>query len=80
MKYEIIYYKVQYQNLVHISSYRYSSCTARWISANPGLKFNPLFQFAYFCMSVYFKISEKKTPIDPDMICEQIFPNLKTSC
>jgi hypothetical protein len=25
-------------------------------------------------------MSEKKTPIDPDMICEEIFPNLKTSC
>jgi hypothetical protein len=25
-------------------------------------------------------MSEKKTPIDPDMICEEIFQNLKTSC
>jgi hypothetical protein len=25
-------------------------------------------------------MSEKKTSIDPDMICEEIFPNLKTSC
>jgi hypothetical protein len=47
-----------------------------WISANPGLKFNLLFQFAYFCMSIYFKMSEKKTSIDPDMVCEEIFPNL----
>jgi hypothetical protein len=31
-------------------------------------------------MSIYFKISEKKTSIDPDMVCEEIFPNLKTSC
>ena len=30
-----------------------------WISANPGLKFNLLFQFVYFCTSVYFKTSEK---------------------
>jgi hypothetical protein len=29
----------------------------RWISANPGLKFNLL--FVYFCTSVYFKTSEK---------------------
>ena len=31
----------------------------RWVSANPGLKFNLLFYFVYFCMSVYFKTSEK---------------------
>ena len=44
----------------------------RWISANPGLKFNPLFRFVYFCTSVYFKISEKETPIDPNKISEFI--------
>ena len=43
-----------------------------WISANSGLKF----KFAYFCMSVYFKIPQKKTPIHPDKISEEIFPNL----
>ena len=26
-----------------------------WISANPGLKFNPLFKFVYFCISVYYE-------------------------
>ena len=26
-----------------------------WVSANPGLKFNPLFWFVYFYTSVYFK-------------------------
>ena len=31
----------------------------RWVSANPGLKFNLLFQSEYFCTSVYFKTSEK---------------------
>ena len=36
-----------------------------WISVNPGLKFNPLFWFVYFCTSAYFKTSEKKTPFDP---------------
>jgi Fe-S cluster biosynthesis and repair protein YggX len=30
----------------------------------------------YFCKSVYFKTSEKKTPTDPDKISEEIFPNL----
>jgi hypothetical protein len=29
------------------------------LTANPGLKFNLLFQFIYFCTSVYFKTSEK---------------------
>jgi hypothetical protein len=48
----------------------------RWISANPIFKFNPLFYFAYFCMSINFKMSEKKTYIDPDMVCEEIFLNL----
>jgi hypothetical protein len=31
-------------------------------------------------MPIYFKMSENKTPIDPDMICEEIFPNLETGC
>ncbi len=39
------------------------------------LAFNPVFQFVYFCMSVRFKISEKKTPIDSDKISEEIFLN-----
>ena len=43
---------------------------------NPVLKFNLLLQFVYFCTSVYFKTSEKKTPIDADKISEEIFPNL----
>jgi hypothetical protein len=34
------------------------------------------FQFVYFCTSVYFKTSGKKTPTDPDNISEEIFPNL----
>ncbi len=33
--------------------------------------FNPLFQFVYFCTSVYHKTSETKTPIDPDKISEK---------
>ena len=41
-----------------------------WVSANPGLKFD-LFKFMYFCTSIYFKASEKKTPIDPDKIPEK---------
>jgi hypothetical protein len=28
----------------------------------------------YFCTSVYFKTSEKKTPTDPDKISKEIFP------
>jgi hypothetical protein len=31
----------------------------------------------YFCTSVYFKTSKKKTPIDPDNISEEIFLNFK---
>jgi hypothetical protein len=35
------------------------------VNANyPRLKFNLLFWFKYFCTSVYFKTSEKKTPTD----------------
>jgi hypothetical protein len=30
----------------------------------------------YFYTPVYLKTSEKKTPIDPDKISEEIFPNL----
>ncbi len=47
-----------------------------WISVNPGLKFNPLSWFLYFCTSAYFKTSEKKTPFDPDKISEGICPSL----
>jgi hypothetical protein len=43
-----------------------------WISVNPGLKFNLLFLFMYFCTSVYFKTSEKETPSDSDTISEKI--------
>ena len=38
-----------------------------WISANTGLKFNPLFWFAYICTCVYFKPFENKASIDPGM-------------
>jgi hypothetical protein len=31
-------------------------------------------------LSIYFKMSKKKTSIDPNIICEEIFPNLFTSC
>jgi hypothetical protein len=47
-----------------------------WINANPWLKSNPLFWCMYFCTSVYFKTSEKKTHTDSDKISEEIFPNL----
>jgi hypothetical protein len=57
-----------------------------WTSANPGLnyKFNSTLKFklptavlvCVFYTSFYFKTSEKKTPIDPDKISEEIFPNL----
>ena len=43
----------------------------RWVNANPGLKFNLLFWFVYFCTSVYFKTSENKTPTDPGKISEK---------
>ncbi len=45
-----------------------------------GLKFSPVFQFMHFCMSVYFKTSEKRTFIHPDEISEEIFLHLHTSC
>jgi hypothetical protein len=41
-----------------------------------GLKFNLLFQFRYFCTSVYFKTSGKKSLIDPHKTSEEIFPSL----
>jgi hypothetical protein len=31
-----------------------------WISANPGLKFNLLFCYVYFCMPVCFKTSQRR--------------------
>ena len=47
-----------------------------WVSANPGLKFNPLFSFQCFYTSVYLKISKNKTTVDPDKIFEEIFSSL----
>ncbi len=47
-----------------------------WISANPGLKFHPVFYFVYFCTLVYFKTSKKKTFVGPDKISEKISPSL----
>ena len=44
-----------------------------WVSADPGLKFNLLFKFLYFCTSVHFKTSETKTTIHSDKISEKYF-------
>jgi hypothetical protein len=35
------------------------------ISAKPGLNFNQLFLFIYFCMIICLKTLENKTPIEP---------------
>jgi hypothetical protein len=51
-----------------------------WISANPGLKFNPLLWFMYFCMSAYFKTLENETSDDPDKISEKMFCMGSTVC
>ena len=47
-----------------------------WVSANPGLKFNPLFQFLYFYPSVSSKTLGTKTSVHIDKISEEIFPGL----
>ncbi len=41
-----------------------------WVNANTGLKFTPVSKFVYFCMSVYFETSGKKTLLDRDKISE----------
>ena len=46
-----------------------------WVSTNSGLKFNPMFQFLCFYISVYFKTSQTKITIDPDKIFEEISRN-----
>jgi hypothetical protein len=38
------------------------------VSANPGLNFNLLFLFMYFCMIIRFKTLEHKTSIGPEKI------------
>jgi hypothetical protein len=38
------------------------------ISANPGLNFNLLFLFMYFCMMICFKTLENRTSIKPEKI------------
>ena len=47
-----------------------------WASANPGLKFNPLFCFLYFYPSVSSKTLGTKTSIEIEKISEEIFPGL----
>jgi hypothetical protein len=47
----------------------------RWISSNPGLKFN-LLSWLYSCTSFYLKNSENKISVDPNKISEETFPNL----
>ncbi len=63
------------QWLAYIPSTVPPLCPRAGFSANPGLKFNPI----CFCVSVYFKILEKKTLVDPDKISEDIFLNSLTS-
>ena len=43
-----------------------------WVSTNNGLKFNPVFQFLCFYISVYFKTLQTKTTIDQDKISKEI--------
>jgi hypothetical protein len=38
------------------------------ISTKPGLKFNSMLWFVYFCMSIYLKNIKTRTFIDPDKI------------
>ena len=44
-----------------------------------GLKFNPLFLFVCFNVSLSFKNCEEKTSIDPGKIYEKIFSSLQMS-
>ena len=46
-----------------------------WVSTNSGLKFNPMFQFLCFYISVYFKALQTKTTIDQDKISKEISRN-----
>ena len=39
-----------------------------WVSTNSGLRFNPMFRFLCFYISVYFKTLQTKTNVDPDKI------------
>ena len=47
-----------------------------WVSANAGLKFNPLFWFLYFYPFVSSKTLGTKTSIDIEKISEEVFPGL----
>ena len=52
------------------------SVVVRWISANSGLKPNPLFCFQCSCMSACFETLG--VSIDPDKISEEMLSNLRT--
>jgi hypothetical protein len=38
---------------------------------NPGLNFNLLFLFMYFCMIIHLKTKENKTSVEPGKISEK---------
>jgi hypothetical protein len=43
------------------------------VSANPGLNFNLLFLFMYFCMIIRLKTLENKTSIEPEKISRKTY-------
>jgi hypothetical protein len=43
------------------------------ISANPGLNFNLLFSFMYFCMIIRLKTLGNKTSIEPEKISGETY-------
>ena len=49
-----------------------------WVSAKPGLKSNPLFQFQYFCMAVFVSklLKPKLLYISSNKISKEVFQEI----
>lgn len=57
------------ESIYYITPFVFSGPVVQsWICVKPGLIFNLLFLFIYFCASDYFKTAEKKTLTDPDNV------------
>jgi hypothetical protein len=64
----------------YITEFVLGPVVQRPISANPGLNFNLLFLFVYFCMIIRFKTLENKTSIEPERISGKTYSTWLISC
>ncbi len=69
---------IQLKSLLRRNTSKYTLVYFNPGLALPWVKIYPAVLLVYYSTSVYFKMSEKKTPIDPDKISEEILSGLYT--